>query len=29
MQLGCVTYNVLQNLDVEGIIGLLEKTFFF
>jgi sugar phosphate isomerase/epimerase len=28
IQLGCVTYNVLQNLDVEGIIGLLEKTGF-
>src|SRR5262249_52097254 len=28
MQLGCVTYNVLQNLDVDGIIGLLEKTGF-
>ena len=28
MQLGCVTYNVLQNLDLEGIIGLLEKTGF-
>src|SRR5450755_4232240 len=28
MQLGCVTYNVLQNLDVEDIIGLLEKTGF-
>lgn len=28
MQLGCVTYNVLKSLDVEGIIGLLEKTGF-
>ena len=26
MQLGCVTYNVLQNMDLESIIGLLEKT---
>jgi sugar phosphate isomerase/epimerase len=26
IQLGCVTYNVLQNLDLEGIIALLEKT---
>jgi sugar phosphate isomerase/epimerase len=28
MQLGCVTYNVLQDLDLEAIIGLLEKTGF-
>src|SRR6516162_6654372 len=26
MQLGCVTYNILQNMDLEQIIGLLEKT---
>jgi sugar phosphate isomerase/epimerase len=26
MQLGCVTYNVLKDLDLEGIITLLEKT---
>ncbi len=26
MQLGCVTYNVLKSLDLEGIIDLLEKT---
>jgi len=28
MQLGCVTYNVLQNMSLEEIIGLLEKTGF-
>ncbi|HEY3837708.1 MAG TPA: sugar phosphate isomerase/epimerase family protein [Bryobacteraceae bacterium] len=28
MQLGCVTYNILKDLDVEGIIALLEKTGF-
>lgn len=28
MQLGCVTYNVLQNLDLDAIISLLEKTGF-
>src|SRR5580698_4019769 len=26
MQIGCVTYNVLKSLDLEGIITLLEKT---
>ena len=28
MHLGCVTYNVLKDLDLEGVIGLLEKTGF-
>lgn len=28
MRLGCVTYNVLQGLDLESIINLLEKTGF-
>jgi sugar phosphate isomerase/epimerase len=28
MQVGCVTYNVLKSLDIEGIISLLEKTGF-
>src|SRR5580693_4304661 len=28
MQIGCVTYNVLKSLDIEGIIGVLEKTGF-
>ena len=28
MQLGCVTYNVLQNMDLEALIGMLEKTGF-
>lgn len=28
MQVGCVTYNVLKDLDLDGIITLLEKTGF-